>query len=59
MASIPHGTAILAQGSTQFINGGGPSIPDNNIIPFPIGTTPPANSDFPPVSRSSQSSTSR
>jgi hypothetical protein len=46
MASIPHGTAILAQGSTQFINGGPPHIPDNNIIPFPIGTTPPANSDF-------------
>jgi hypothetical protein len=46
MASIPHGTAILAQGSTQFINGGGPSIPDNNIIPFPIGTAPPADSDF-------------
>jgi hypothetical protein len=46
MASIPHGTAILAQGSTQFINGGGPSIPDNNIIPFSIGTIPPADSDF-------------
>jgi len=46
MASIPHGTAILAQGATQFINGGGPSIPDNNIIPFPIGTRPPADSDF-------------
>jgi hypothetical protein len=46
MASIPHGTAILAQGATQFINGGPPSIPDNNIIPFPIGTPPPADSDF-------------
>ena len=46
MASIPHGTAILAQGSTQFLNGGAPHIPDNNIIPFPIGTPPPANSDF-------------
>jgi hypothetical protein len=46
LASIPHGTVILAQGSTQFINGGAPSIPDNNIIPFPIGTPPPADSDF-------------
>jgi hypothetical protein len=47
MASIPHGTAILAQGSFQLLNGGPPHIPDNNIIPFPIGTPPPANSDFP------------
>ena len=46
MASIPHGTAILAQGTTQFLDGGPPHIPDNNIIPFPIGTAPPANSDF-------------
>jgi hypothetical protein len=46
MASIPHGTAILVQGTTQFLNGGPPHIPDNNIIPFPIGTPPPANSDF-------------
>jgi hypothetical protein len=47
MASIPHGTTILAQGTTQFLTGGPPHIPDNNIIPFPIGTPPPANSDFP------------
>ncbi|MGH2867058.1 MAG: heme-binding protein [Solirubrobacteraceae bacterium] len=47
MASIPHGTVILAQGTTQFINGGPPHIPDNNIIPFFIGSPPPANSDFP------------
>jgi hypothetical protein len=47
MASIPHGTAILAQGTFQLLNGGPPHIPDNNIIPFPIGTPPPANSDFP------------
>ncbi len=46
MASIPHGTVILAQGTTQFLAGGPPSIPANNIIPFPIGTSPPANSDF-------------
>ncbi len=47
MGSIPHGTAILAQGTTQFINGGPPHIPENNIIPFPIGSAPPPNSDFP------------
>ena len=46
MASIPHGTTILAQGTTQFLNGGPPHIPDNNLIPFGIGGPPPANSDF-------------
>ena len=46
MGSIPHGTAILAQGTTQFLEGGPPHIPDNNIIPFGIGSPPPANSDF-------------
>jgi hypothetical protein len=47
MASIPHGTAMLAQGTTQFLLGGPPHIPDNNIIPFFIGTPPPTNADFP------------
>jgi hypothetical protein len=47
MASIPHGTVILAQGVTEFLPGGPPGIPANNIIPFSIGTAPPANSDFP------------
>jgi len=47
MASIPHGTAILAQGTTQFLPGGPPDIPVNNIIPFGIGGPAPANSDFP------------
>ena len=37
MASIPHGTVILAQGITEFHQGGPQNIPDNNIIPFPIG----------------------
>jgi hypothetical protein len=46
MASIPHGTVILAQGQTQFLNGGPPHIPDNNIIPFGIGGNPPPNSQF-------------
>lgn len=46
MACIPHGTAILAQGTSQFLLGGPPHIPDNNIIPFPIGSPPPPNSEF-------------
>ena len=46
MASIPHGTVILAQGTTQFLAGGPPHIPANNIIPFPIGSSPPPDSDF-------------
>jgi hypothetical protein len=45
MASIPHGTVILAQGTAQVISGH-PHIPDNNIIPFGIGSPAPANSDF-------------
>jgi hypothetical protein len=36
MASIPHGTTILAQGTSSF-KVGGPVIPNNNIFPFPIG----------------------
>ena len=46
MASIPHGTTILAQGTAQVIAGGPQTIPDNNILPFFIGSPPPANSDF-------------
>ncbi|MFZ2050387.1 MAG: heme-binding protein [Solirubrobacteraceae bacterium] len=46
MASIPHGTAMLAQGTGKTILGG-PHIGENNIIPFPIGSPPPANSAFP------------
>lgn len=45
MASIPHGTAILAQG-TAYTEPSGPRIDDNNIIPFCIGSTPPQSSDF-------------
>ena len=45
MGSIPHGTVILAQGVTLTVPSG-PEIADNNIIPFPIGTAPPPNSDF-------------
>ncbi|MGA2454615.1 MAG: heme-binding protein [Solirubrobacteraceae bacterium] len=45
MASIPHGTTILAQGTFLTV-GHGPEIADNNIIPFQIGTPTPPNSDF-------------
>jgi hypothetical protein len=45
MASIPHGTTILAQGTFLTVDHG-PEIADNNIIPFQIGTPTPPNSDF-------------
>jgi hypothetical protein len=45
MGSIPHGTAILAQGTGKTILGG-PHIGENNIIPFAVGSPPPPNSDF-------------
>ncbi len=47
MASIPHGTTILAQGGApQVISGGPQNIPNNNILPFFFGNNPPANGDF-------------
>jgi hypothetical protein len=45
MGSIPHGTAILAQGIGHTVTGG-PSIGENNIIPFGVGAPAPPNSDF-------------
>src|SRR3984885_14078403 len=46
MASIPHGTVILAQGVAQVLQGGPQNIPDNNILPFFFGGPAPANNDF-------------
>ena len=47
MASIPHGTTILAQGGApQVISGGPQNIPNNNILPFFDGNPAPANGDF-------------
>ena len=47
MASIPHGTTILAQGGApQVISGGPQNIPNNNILPFFFGSPAPANGDF-------------
>src|SRR6201996_5447768 len=51
MASIPHGTTILAQGVAQVLAGGPQNIPDNNILPFFFGSPAPANSDFNSVSQ--------
>jgi hypothetical protein len=51
MASIPHGTAILAQGVSQVLAGGPQVIPDNNILPFFFGSPPPANNQFDPVAQ--------
>ncbi len=46
MASIPHGTVMLAQGEAQVLAGGPQHIPDNNILPFLLGSPAPANGDF-------------
>ena len=46
MASIPHGTVVLAQGVAEVHPGGPQNIPDNNILPFFFGSPQPANSDF-------------
>jgi hypothetical protein len=51
MASIPHGTVILAQGIAQVDQGGPPQIPDNNILPFGIGKPRPQNSDFDKIAK--------
>jgi hypothetical protein len=51
MASIPHGTTILAQGVAQVLAGGPQNIPDNNILPFFFGSPAPANGDFNSVSQ--------
>jgi hypothetical protein len=44
MASIPHGTTIVAQGTASI--GTAPTIPDINIIPFGINDPPPSNAEF-------------
>jgi hypothetical protein len=46
MASIPHGTVVLAQGVAEVHPGGPQVIPDSNILPFFFGSPPPANNDF-------------
>jgi hypothetical protein len=51
MASIPHGTVILAQGTAQVLAGGPQVIPDNNILPFFFGSSAPANNQFDAVAQ--------
>ena len=51
MASIPHGTVVLAQGVAEVHPGGPQHIPDNNILPFFFGQPAPANSDFDTVAQ--------
>ena len=46
MASIPHGTVVLAQGVAEIHPGGPQLIPNNNILPFFFGSPTPANGDF-------------
>jgi hypothetical protein len=51
MASIPHGTVILAQGVIEVHPGGPQIIPDNNILPFFFGSPAPANNAFSTVAQ--------
>ena len=53
MASIPHGTVILAQAAkfAQQLQGGPQTIPNNNILPFFLGTPEPPNSAFDQVAQ--------
>jgi hypothetical protein len=46
MASIPHGTVVLAQGIARVVDGGPQTIPDNNILPFFFGQPEPGNAAF-------------
>jgi len=46
MASIPHGTTVLAQGVAEVHPGGPQHVPDNNIFPFVFGDPRPGNGDF-------------
>jgi hypothetical protein len=46
MASIPHGTVVLAQGVEEVHPGGPQVIPDNNILPFFFGQNAPGNNQF-------------
>src|SRR5689334_543984 len=46
MASIPHGTVILAQGVASVHQGGPQDIPDTNILPFFFGEPRPKKTDF-------------
>ena len=51
MASIPHGTAILAQGVASVHQGGPQDIPDTNVLPFFFGEPRPKKTDFDSVAQ--------
>jgi hypothetical protein len=51
MASVPHGTVLLAQGVAESHHGGPPSIPDTNILPFFFGSPRPKNNEFQAVAQ--------
>ena len=46
MASIPHGTVMLAQGVASVHRGGPQHIPGTNILPFFFGEPRPKKTDF-------------
>lgn len=60
MASIPHGSTIVAQGTFGAPDPGPPPIPNNNIIPIPPGGTAPTPAEavqtFPELNISAGSS---
>lgn len=58
LASVPHGTVLLAQGIASTPVAGGPVIPSASITPFSIGN-PAAPSAFPEQNLSNDSPTSR
>jgi hypothetical protein len=45
LASIPHGTSVLAQGVASFHGDTWPKLPRANIVPFEIGRRQPRNGD--------------
>jgi hypothetical protein len=51
MASIPHGTVILAQGVASVHQGGPQDIPDTNVLPFFFGEPRPKKTDFDSVAQ--------
>jgi hypothetical protein len=53
MASIPHGTTMIAQGIAS-ASSAGPIIPDTNISPFRIDDPPKTAISFPETDLSKQ-----
>jgi hypothetical protein len=51
MASIPHGTVVLAQGVAEVHQGGPQHIPEENLLPFFFGDPRPGNNQFSSVAQ--------